>query len=76
MTQKEFILRKSKVGALTIEDRIIKPYFSIGFLSPNSDGRELHKFMKKLKDGDKIVLKKATADNSDFKTASPKLKHS
>ena len=76
----EFMKKECKpeeVGIrFSFEENIGKGYVH-SFSCPNHDYYDALDSFNYLKEGDRIQIKiiKATADNSDFKTASPKLKH-
>jgi lysophospholipid acyltransferase (LPLAT)-like uncharacterized protein len=52
-----FVLEKNINGTITISSQYID-FIDTGFVTPKGDGTQLNKFMKKLKEGDKIKITK------------------
>ena len=55
--KKEFRLKVSKAGAVTIQN-IINSKYSIGFKTPDCDGLRFDDFMSKLKEDDIMLLRR------------------
>ncbi len=52
-----YIIEKAPVGTITIQD-FLNFRFCQGFICPNKDGVSFGKFMKSIKDGDNLIIKR------------------